>query len=1001
MWLSKEECTETVSKAWKEGEGCAPHQRIALCAKQLTKWATKSFGELKKKISKCEAALQEAQGAQIDARMLDTCEKLAEEINELRRMEESYWYTRSRANEMRDGDKNTAYFHRKASQRKKKNRIDGLFDLSGEWRTDEGQIRSIISEYFGSLFSTDNPTDFATALEGVERVVSDDMNNVMCSVPSSEEIKNALFQMHPNKAPGTDGPDIVTLVKNWWKGLVDISDINKTCIVLIPKCNDPNAFIPRRLITDNAMIVFEIFHSMKRGGEGRDGTVALKLDMSKAYDRVEWSFLKMVMCKMGFSELWIRRVMECISSVSFPFKVNDEIFGSVAPSRGLRQGDPISPYLFLLCADAFSCLLSKAAHEKKLRGARICKAAPRVSHLFFADDSILFAKATLQECSKIADITRVYERASGQKVNLDKTEVAFSKCVSIERRQEIVDTLGVREVDRHEKYLGLPTIIGKSKKAIFAFLKERNWKKLSSWKEKLLSRQGKEVLIKAVAQAIPTYIMSMFKIPEGLIDEIHKLLCRFWWGSTVDQRKMHWKSWERLCLPKAKGGLGFRDLKCFNQALLAKQRSIWGAKGLLRDDMVWRVGNGIDIKVWSDAWLVKDGRPSVLLRPAGVDDGMLVRDLMVDGALCWDAAKVRELLDDESAAAVLSTPLPQHNKANCRYWSYTKNGIFSVKTTYWLARSVGNEVVVSSHAEELWSSVWKMSGPPKLKHFIWSAVKGNLAVMDRLVGRHVREDASCQVCGDQRETIIHSLFHCTAASEIWSHSGLADQLVDAPTDSFLARWSWLQGKVDGQALKCMATLMWAAWRCRNLIVFENETPNFVLLAAGFCKLVSDYDEYAKKVFLPIPQPSVGSSMRCGYAGLGVVFRDENGGLLLTTTKRTELSSPECIEAQAVRYALTLARRFGHRNVWVESDAINVIKAIVSRASGFSPIHIVYDDIMLDRAWFNVCLFSHAKRSCNTVAHLVARGDTGDSLEVVRFSAFPQSIITLAELDLSS
>lgn len=134
-----------------------------------------------------------------------------------------------------------------------------------------------------------------------------------------------------------------------------------------------------------------------------------------------------------------------------------------------------------------------------------------------------------------------------------------------------MDTLGVREVDKHEKYLGLPTIIGRSKKAVFTCLKERIWKKLHGWKEKLLSKPGKEVLIKAVAQAIPTYMMSIFRIPDGLIDEIHSTLARFWWGSKDGDRKIHWHRWEVLCLPKSMGGMGFRDLKCFNQALLGKQ----------------------------------------------------------------------------------------------------------------------------------------------------------------------------------------------------------------------------------------------------------------------------------------------------------------------------------------------------------------------------------------------------------------------------------------------
>ena len=146
----------------------------------------------------------------------------------------------------------------------------------------------------------------------------------------------------------------------------------------------------------------------------------------------------------------------------------------------------------------------------------------------------------MQECSVVADIISKYERASGQQVNLSKTEVVFSRNVDNGCRNEIVNVLGVKEVEKQEKYLGLPTIIGRSKEVTFACIKERIWKKLQGWKEKLLSRPGKEVLIKAVVQAIPTYMMSVFCLPKSLIDDIHSLIARFWWGSKEGERKMHW-----------------------------------------------------------------------------------------------------------------------------------------------------------------------------------------------------------------------------------------------------------------------------------------------------------------------------------------------------------------------------------------------------------------------------------------------------------------------------
>ncbi|XP_027086733.2 uncharacterized protein [Coffea arabica] len=600
MWIKADDCENVIrqsSESTSADNACVNlFKKTDKCRMGLLQWSKSKFGnvcsaadDLRKKIAKLQqGTLSDAVNSHIGT--------LTSQLEAILDRENTMWKQRSKTHWYREGDRNTAFFHAQASKRRKQNQINGLFNDAGQWCNSHDDLEHIILDHFGSIFSS--------------------------SKPSPEIIDAVLQRVHPKVS----------------------RRINDS--LLRTYSTSESAFLPGRLITDNILIAYEVNHSLKSKSAGREGSMSIKLDMSKAFDRL-----------------------------------NGVQFGYLRPQRGIRQGDPISPYLFLICAEAFSCLLQEA---------EAC------------DDTLLFGKATLQEARHIQDILQLYKEASGQEINLEKSAVVFSSNTDFSTRQDITQFLNIKEVVAHEKYLGLPTIIRRSKREVFSSIKDRIWQRIQGWNEQWLSKGGKEVLLKAVVQAIPTYSMSCFKFPDSLLMDIQSMMSNFWWGDGNKARPIHWVSWDKLCNRKEDGGMGFRQLKTFNLALLSKQawriatqpssllhrvykakyfpntdffqaqegsRPSWSWRGLcevrkyIEAGSRWRVGSGQSIKIWSDRWLPRPFTFKIVSRSTALPENSTVDSLIDWERKTWRVDLLQEIFWPEETELIQSIPIgDSHNR---------------------------------------------------------------------------------------------------------------------------------------------------------------------------------------------------------------------------------------------------------------------------------------------------------------------------------------------------
>ncbi|XP_075663092.1 uncharacterized protein LOC142632603 [Castanea sativa] len=412
--------------------------------------------------------------------------------------------------------------------------------------------------------------------------------------------------------------------------------------------------------------------------------MALKLDLSKAYDRVEWVYLETIMKKMGFGVKWINLIMECISTVTYSVLINGEPTQTIQPSRGLRQGDSLSPYLFLLCSEGLHCLLHR---ERSL------------------------------------DLLDCYERASSQQLNRNKTSLFFSKSTPPDILDQIKNSLEVQEIKKYEKYLGLPSLVGRKKKASLLFIKERVAAKLQGWKEQLLSQAGRE--------------------------------------------------------PKSLEGMGFKELQKFNEAMLSKQegndsfawKSILKGRDVISKGVQWRVGNCTLIQIYHDNWLL-DPYNKRMVSPRNFLGNDAQESVLIDNEhRCWLREAIDNIFLPHEAVAIKSIPLSLRVCEEKLFWPHSPNGKYPVKSAYRVLMEEELKETPSpsdlTPTKRIWKGIWSLRVPNRVKTLLCKAGTDSLPSKANLMKQRVANDDLCSGCKLKSETSFHALWSCTEISPVW------------------------------------------------------------------------------------------------------------------------------------------------------------------------------------------------------------------------------------------
>lgn len=468
----------------------------------------------------------------------------------------------------------------------------------------------------------------------------------------------------------------------------------------------------------------------------------------------------------------------------------------------------------------------------------------------------------------------------------------FSANVGEDKKLELCAVLGVHNGITKSNYLGLPSLVGRSKKRVFGFLKERASIRIQGWQKKPISRAGKTILIRNVAQSIPSYCMSCFLLPKTLCQELERKFNNYWWSSGAGgRRSINWLSWNNVSMSKRKGGLGFRNLYGFNIALMGKHcwrfmqdpnalvsrvykaryfpdshplravkghepsfiwSGIWAAKEELLSGFRWVIGDGNDIRATTDPWLRM--KSDFRVERSHIYEGRneVVSNYFLPNSKLWDISRVQAHFLQEDAKAILAIQVPQCNIRDRVVWANSTDGFYSAKAGYhlWHALNIGTNDVPQG---EGWGKIWRLLLPHKVKIFIWRLCRNTVPVRRRLSSKGVDVTWICPMCNRDIEHLGHVFFDCDFATQCWNTVGI---VYDMSTVDQIPEWL-LQKLASAPAEEVIkiCVVLWGIWFWRNKKVWEGKSVSAGFAMEGSFRMVNEWKEAKRK------QVAVSSSSR--------------------------------------------------------------------------------------------------------------------------------------------